>query len=107
MQPQLAFASDLAQVRSHTLADARNLQQFFLVGNDLADLLRKSFDGFGGTSIGTYAEGVVAADLHQVGSLVKRICDGFVVQAVSAILSRAATACLGRRQRLSRCGLQR
>src|SRR3954469_20049978 len=83
MQAQLAFAGDLAQVGGHAFADARNLQQLLLVGDDLADLLRQRLDGFGGATIRAYAEGVVAADLHQVSSLVKRICDGFIVQAGS------------------------
>ena len=47
--------------------------------NDVGDLLRQGFDGFGGVAIRADAERVLAVDFQQVGGFEENARDGFVV----------------------------
>ena len=81
MQPQLAFAAKLLDVRRHSLADAGNLQQLLGLVEQSGDLFVMRFQRLGGATIGANAKRVVAVDLHQVGGFVEDLRDGLIFQA--------------------------
>src|ERR1700741_1731955 len=70
---------NLLKVGQHALANAGNSQDFFGVGNQVSDTLRKVLDGLSGIAVRADAEGILAIDFEQVGSLVKQVRDRLVV----------------------------
>ena len=83
VQPQLAFFENFLKVHAHSLADAGNGEQRFLVADDVSDGLSQAFDGLGRAPVRADAKRIVALDLHQVGGLVKDVGEGFVIQSSS------------------------
>ena len=80
VQPQLAFFENFLQVLAHSLADAGNGEQCFLVTDDVGYGLSQALDGLCGAPVRADAERIVALDLHEVGGLVKDVGEGFVIE---------------------------
>jgi hypothetical protein len=85
VQGKPAFFEHFLQVRQHSLANARDGEDFLGFADQVCDLLGKGFDGLGGIAVGADAEGILAVDFEQVGGFVENAGDGFVVHAESKI----------------------
>ena len=80
VQAQLAFFENFLQVLAHSLADAGNGEQRFLVTDDVGYGLSQALDGLCGAPVGADAKRVVALDLHQVGGLVKDVGERLIIE---------------------------
>ena len=79
VQREASFFEHFLQVQQHSLADAGDGEDLLGFADQVGNLLRLGFDGFGGVAVGADAEGILAVDFEQVGSFVEDAGDGFVV----------------------------
>ena len=75
----LPFLKHLLHVQQHALADAGNGQHFLGFADQVGDLLRLRFNGFGGVAVRADAERILAVDFEQVGGFIENAGNGFVV----------------------------
>src|ERR1700674_1056059 len=67
------------QIGQHAFANARHRKKFFRLLDQVGHLLRQCFNGLRRIAIGTHAKRVLPVDLEEIGSLVEKSGDGFVV----------------------------
>ncbi len=79
MQRKFSFLEHFLHVHQHAFADSRDRENFLRFVDQVGNLLRLSFNRFGGIAVGADAEGILAVNFKQVGSFVKDAGDGFVV----------------------------
>ena len=82
MQRELALPEHFLQVDHHAFADASDGEHLFRLADEIRDLLRLSFNGFGGIAVRANAERIRSIDLEQVGGFVENAGDGLVVHAM-------------------------
>src|SRR5579871_1850429 len=86
-----ARVKQFLQVDEHSLADTRNGQHFFRVGNQVLDLVRKVLDGLGSVAVGTNAKRILRVDFQQIGGFVENVGDRLIVHESS--LNKDGRAC--------------
>src|SRR5580704_7216747 len=79
---------NLLKVGQHALANAGDEEDFFGVGNQVSDTLRKVLDGLSGIAVRADAEGILAIDFEQVSSFVQQVRDGLVVHGQKTSLNK-------------------
>ena len=84
---QFAFGEELADVGRHALPDSGNFQKGLVVLVDIGQLYVQAFNSFSSAAVGADAKRVVIPHLHQVGSFVEDVGNGFVVEAHERILA--------------------
>ena len=79
MHAEAAILEEFLQVHQHALANSRDSQYLFGLGDDVFDLLRMVLNGLGGVAVGADAKRILRVDFQHVGSFVQNAGDGLVI----------------------------